>query len=77
MGRSLRSWTRRPNLPLIQLPRGFRYRSYSWTGDMMSDGVACPSLHDGMAVIDELHGHDDDDDDDRRDRDNHGSGRRR
>ena len=52
------------NLPLIQLPRGFRYWSYSWTGDMMSDGVACPSLHDGMAVIDELHGHDDDDDDD-------------
>ncbi len=64
------------HLPLIQLPRGFRYRSYSWTGDMMSDGVACPSLHDGMAVIDELHGHDDDDDDDdRRDRDDHGSGR--
>ena len=28
-----------------------RYVSYSWTGDVMSDGVPCPSLHDGMAVV--------------------------
>ncbi len=41
-------------LPLIQLPEGFKYWSYSWTGDIMSDGVACPNLHDGMAVVDEL-----------------------
>jgi uncharacterized protein len=41
-------------LPLIQLPDGFRYISYSWTGDLLSDGVKCPALHDGMAVIDEL-----------------------
>src|SRR5262245_3052441 len=39
-------------LPLIQLPDGFKYWSYSWTGDTMSDGVACPNLHDGMAVVD-------------------------
>ena len=38
-------------LPLLQLPRGFRYMSYGWTGDLMSDGVPTPSLHDGMAVI--------------------------
>ena len=43
-------------LPLIQLPDGFRYWSHSWTGDIMSDGVRCPSLHDGMAVIDEIGG---------------------
>jgi secreted PhoX family phosphatase len=43
-------------LPLLQLPRGFRYMSYGWTGDMMSDGVATPSLHDGMAVVAEFHG---------------------
>ena len=43
-------------LPLIQLPEGFRYWSYSWTGDIMSDGVACPNLHDGMAVVDEWNG---------------------
>jgi len=30
-------------LNLLQLPEGFRYWSYSWTGDVMSDGVACPS----------------------------------
>jgi hypothetical protein len=39
-------------LPLLKLPAGFRYRSYSWTGDMMADEVRCPNLHDGMAVID-------------------------
>jgi uncharacterized protein len=39
-------------LELLKLPDGFRYRSYSWTGDEMSDGVACPNLHDGMAVVD-------------------------
>jgi secreted PhoX family phosphatase len=38
-------------LPLLQLPKGFRYMSYGWTGDPMSDGVATPGLHDGMAVI--------------------------
>jgi secreted PhoX family phosphatase len=37
-------------LPLIQLPAGFKYVSYGWTGDIMSDGVATPGLHDGMAV---------------------------
>jgi hypothetical protein len=41
-------------LPLLQLPEGFRYLSYAWTGDLMSDGVRCPSLHDGMAVIDAI-----------------------
>ena len=38
-------------LPLLQLPKGFRYLSYGMTGDPMSDGVATPSLHDGMAVV--------------------------
>ena len=32
-------------LELLQLPEGFSYRSYSWTGDLMSDGVSCPNLH--------------------------------
>jgi Bacterial protein of unknown function (DUF839) len=51
-------------LELLRLPEGFRYWSYSWTGDLMTDGVACPSLHDGMAVVDELNGRHDDDPDD-------------
>lgn len=40
-------------LSLLQLPEGFRYRSYGWYGDVMTDGVVCPNLHDGMAVIDQ------------------------
>ena len=51
-------------LELLKLPDGFRYWSYSWTGDALTDGAICPNLHDGMAVIDEWTGHDDDDDDD-------------
>jgi secreted PhoX family phosphatase len=45
-------------LELLQLPEGFRYWSYSWTGDVMSDGVRCPNLHDGMAVVDDWRGTD-------------------
>ena len=41
-------------LPLIQLPDGFRYMTYSWTGDRLRDGTPCPNLHDGMAVVDSL-----------------------
>jgi uncharacterized protein len=57
-------------LPLLQLPDGFRYISYSWTGDVMSDGVRCPSLHDGMAVVAELEDDEEEtnEDDDRRGR---------
>jgi secreted PhoX family phosphatase len=38
-------------LPLIRLPEGFEYRSYSWTGDPMADGSPMPGAHDGMGVI--------------------------
>jgi hypothetical protein len=41
-------------LPRLQLPAGFRYISYGWTGQLMDDGVPTPALHDGMAVIDTL-----------------------
>jgi secreted PhoX family phosphatase len=41
-------------LPLLQLPQGFRYMSYGMTGDVMSDGVTTPSLHDGMAVVKDI-----------------------
>jgi len=41
-------------LPLLQLPDGFRYMSYSWTGELLRDGTPCPNLHDGMAVVDQL-----------------------
>lgn len=38
-------------LPLLQLPRGFRYKSFGWRGDMMTDGRPCPANHDGMGVV--------------------------
>lgn len=38
-------------LPLLQLPAGFKYWSYGWTGMTMKDGVATPSMHDGMGVV--------------------------
>jgi secreted PhoX family phosphatase len=37
-------------LELLQLPRGFEYMSFGWTGDTMNDGRPTPSLHDGMAA---------------------------
>lgn len=38
-------------LPLIELPPGFSYQSHGWRGDLMSDGAATPSTHDGMGVV--------------------------
>lgn len=38
-------------LPLLRLPEGFRYASFGWTGDLMSDGTRTPDRHDGMAVV--------------------------
>jgi uncharacterized protein len=38
-------------LPLLLLPRGFRYISYGWTGDAMANGAPTPGSHDGMAAF--------------------------
>ena len=38
-------------LPLLQLPAGFRYKTFSWAGEPLKDGTRCPGAHDGMAVI--------------------------
>ncbi len=38
-------------LPLIKLPAGFSYKTYGWTGDMMTDGQPTPGSHDGMGVV--------------------------
>jgi len=39
------------SLELLQLPEGFRYLSFGWTGDPLDDGTPTPGAHDGMAVI--------------------------
>jgi uncharacterized protein len=51
-------------LELLKLPERFQYWSYSWTGDPLSNGVPCPNLHDGMAVVDEFRADRDDEEDD-------------
>lgn len=38
-------------LPLLMLPEGFRYVTFGWTGDLMSDGTPTPGAHDGMATF--------------------------
>jgi uncharacterized protein len=38
-------------LPLIALPAGFRYRTYGWRGQLMTDGGLTPGAHDGMGVV--------------------------
>ena len=36
---------------LIALPRGFEYVTFGRTGEVMDDGIATPSSHDGMAAF--------------------------
>lgn len=38
-------------LELLELPEGFRYRSFGWAGDPLHRGGKTPPQHDGMAVI--------------------------
>lgn len=38
-------------LPLLKLPAGFSYKSFGWTGDLMTNGRPAPGGHDGMAVV--------------------------
>ncbi len=38
-------------LALLDLPRGFRYLSFGWTGDRLGDGRPTPGAHDGMAAF--------------------------
>lgn len=38
-------------LPLLNLPEGFAYWSFGWTGDIMDDDIPTPGNHDGMAVV--------------------------
>lgn len=44
-------------LPLLQLPAGFSYSTFAWSGDALADGQPCPDRHDGMAVMHTGRGH--------------------
>jgi secreted PhoX family phosphatase len=38
-------------LPLLRLPKGFRYRTFSWAGSQLHDGYPVPGSADGMGVV--------------------------
>jgi hypothetical protein len=38
-------------LPLLKLPEGFRYLSFGWVHDVMTDGKPMPAKHDGMGAF--------------------------
>jgi uncharacterized protein len=38
-------------LPLLDLPEGFRYVTFGWTGDALESGRPTPHAHDGMAAF--------------------------
>jgi secreted PhoX family phosphatase len=38
-------------LPLLRLPEGFRYRTFSWAGGRLHDGHAVPAAADGMGAL--------------------------
>ncbi|MCB1643502.1 MAG: DUF839 domain-containing protein [Xanthomonadales bacterium] len=37
--------------PLLQLPEGFRYFSFAWAGESLSDGSTIPPSADGMGIV--------------------------
>jgi uncharacterized protein len=43
-------------LPLMLMPKGFRYLTFGWKGDPLSDGTSTPAGHDGMGVIQDVDG---------------------
>lgn len=43
-------------LPLLKLPKGFRYHSFSWAGSEMNDGYPVPGACDGMGVVNDEDG---------------------
>jgi len=43
-------------LPLLKLPKGFRYHSFAWAGEKLADGYPGPRACDGMGVVNEQDG---------------------
>ncbi|NOR19858.1 MAG: DUF839 domain-containing protein [Xanthomonadales bacterium] len=38
-------------LPILKLPKGFRYHSFAWAGETLADGYLSPMSCDGMGVV--------------------------
>ncbi len=43
-------------LPILSLPKGFRYHSFAWAGDTLGDGYRSPGACDGMGVVSDDNG---------------------
>jgi uncharacterized repeat protein (TIGR03803 family) len=43
-------------LPILKLPKGFRYHSFAWAGEQLGDGYTSPRACDGMGVVAEENG---------------------
>lgn len=43
-------------LPLLKLPKGFRYHTLAWAGETLADGYISPGSCDGMGVVDDRDG---------------------
>jgi secreted PhoX family phosphatase len=43
-------------VPLLKLPQGFRYHSFAWAGETLSDGYMAPGACDGMGVVTDENG---------------------
>jgi secreted PhoX family phosphatase len=43
-------------LPILKLPKGFRYQSFAWAGEKLGDGHTSPMACDGMGVVYEKDG---------------------
>jgi secreted PhoX family phosphatase len=43
-------------IPLVCLPKGFRYHSMAWAGQPLGDGYPGPGACDGMGIVDERGG---------------------
>ena len=43
-------------LPILKLPKGFRYHSFAWAGESLADGYTSPGACDGMGVVGENNG---------------------
>jgi len=43
-------------LPILKLPKGYRYHSFAWAGETLGDGYTSPGACDGMGVVNDTDG---------------------
>ena len=51
MGRLVATRDQTTGIPLMLLPKGFRYKTFSWARSRLHDGHRVPEMADGMGVV--------------------------